>query len=267
MKKQLFIIGLCLVLGAVLVAGCLGGDDANNSSNNSSDNSSNNSTIDPSFVPPEPIEAPADTAMYRGNVTNIATANNTTTMTLAQVKGTNFGAATMKFVFDENSKMNFNISDLKNGQYVEVYYGAPASGTTNFSETQTVIVANVLRYAGQVVYNGEIVKVTPAVNASSTSYVGKIEVKLENKTTMIFNCDENTQFYLNMSKVKAGEQIDIYGSWIVQTSMPAQTSAYEIREYYSTGTTDNGSTVVASGNSSSSPDSPENNPAIHLPAE
>lgn len=223
MKKSILALGLCLVLCAVLVAGCLGGDDGNDS------NTTNNTT--PS-APPEPINPPADTAMYRGNVTDITTADNTTTMTLAQVKGTNFGAAEMNFVFGDNSKMNFNLSDLKTGQYIEVYYGVSIDGTTNYSETQTVIVANLLQNANMVVYNGEIVSVTPAVSEETSKYSGKLEVKLENNTTMIFNCGEDTQFYMNMSNVKEGTPVNIYGNWIIQTSMPPQTTAWEVREFY-----------------------------------
>ncbi|WNY24304.1 hypothetical protein MmiHf6_16350 [Methanimicrococcus hongohii] len=223
MKKQLFFIGLCLVLGAVLVAGCLGGDKDNNSTNNST-NGTNNTT----FLPPDPIAAPADTAMYRGNVINVTNQRNETSMTLSQVKGTNFGTANMKFIFDNNSKMNFNLSDLKEGQYVEVYYAPPADGPR---EETTAIVANLLQYANMTVYNGEIVSVTPEVNVNNTTYVGKIEVKLENNSTMIFNCDRDTQFYMNMSNVTAGTKINVYGNWVIQTSSPPQTMAYEVREY------------------------------------
>ncbi|MDV0444827.1 hypothetical protein MmiAt1_03700 [Methanimicrococcus sp. At1] len=211
--KKVLVLGLCLVLCAVLAAGCLGGDDAG----------------DNTTAPPAPIAPPADTAMYRGNVTNISTANNETIMTLAQVNGTNYGAANMNFVFGDNSKANFNLTDLKVGQYIEVYYGIPAGDVR--PDPATVVVANVLPNADLVVYSGEIVNVTPAVNVSNSTYVGKLEVKLENNTTMIFNCGNSTQFYMNMSDVAAGTKVSIYGNWVIQTSMPPQTTAYEVRTY------------------------------------
>ncbi|WNY28949.1 hypothetical protein MmiEs2_11620 [Methanimicrococcus stummii] len=213
MKKQFFLIGLCLVLGAVLVAGCLGGDDAGDS----------NAT-----VPAEPIAPPADAARYRGNVTGISVTNNETIMTLEKVKGTG-GDASMNFVFGDNSKANFNLTDLKIGQYIEVYYGIPAGDVK--PDPATVIVANVLQNADMVVYSGEIVNVTPAVDVNNSTYVGKLEVKLENNTTMIFNCGNSTQFYMNMSDVTAGTKVSIYANWIIQTSMPPQTTAYEVSKY------------------------------------
>lgn len=120
---------------------------------------------------------------------------------------------------------------MKNGQYVETYYGMPADG--NKPESVNVIVANLLQYANMTVYNGEIISVSPEITEETTNFTGKLTVKLENNSTMIFNCNpDSTQFYMNLSNVTAGTQVNIYGSWIVQTSEPPQTAAYEIREYF-----------------------------------
>ncbi|MDR0768003.1 MAG: hypothetical protein LBE57_06165 [Methanosarcinales archaeon] len=221
MKKQLLLIGLCLVLVAVLAAGCLGGGD---------NNTTNNTTNNTPFVPPDRIEPPVgDIAMYRGNVTNISTVNGTTTITLAQVRGTNFGAPNMTFVVDNNSRLNFNVSDLRQGQYVEVFYGS----SNNSTEPRTIIVANLLQYANMTVYNGAIVTVTSVTPPpNGTTVAGQLEIRLENNSLMIFNYDDSTQFYMNMSDLTAGTEVNIFAGWIITASEPPQVFAYEVRPFY-----------------------------------
>jgi hypothetical protein len=208
MKKKLLLIGLCLVLGAVLVAGCLGDVDDTNDINNGTP-----------FLPPEPVDPPAGTAMYRGNVTNIDVANNT--ITLAQVGGTNFGAANISFVFDDNSRMNFNLSDLRENQYVEVFFG----GAADQEGPVTAIAANLLQYANLTVHNGEILSV-------STEF-RQITVRLENNSTMIFNYDDQTQFYMNMADLTTGTMINVLTGGIqVALSEPPQMYAAEVRPFF-----------------------------------
>lgn len=226
MNKSILFVSLLLVLGVVLVAGCLGNNSTNNTTNNTTNNSSN-----AVLAPPDPISAPADTAMYRGNVVKISVANNTTIVTLEQAKGTNFGAAVMNFTFTNNSRTNFNLSNLTVGRYVEVYYGTPSDGAA--PNPATAVVANLLSDAGYIIYNGEIVSVTPAADASLSNYTGKLEVKLENNTTMIFNCGENTRFYISTSNLTAGTHVNIRGNYVIQLSEPPQNTAFEVRAYSS----------------------------------
>ncbi|MCL2549788.1 MAG: hypothetical protein FWE78_02465 [Methanimicrococcus sp.] len=213
MKKTSLLVCFLLVLGVVLVAGCLGNDN----------NSTNDTTV---TAPPDPIEAPTDAAMYRGNVTNISVANDTTIITLEQVRGTNFGAAAMKFAFTDASRANIDIGSLTVGRYVEVYYGVPLGGSA--PDPADIIVANLLYDANFIVYNGEIISAT---NSATTGFVGNLEVKLENNTTMIFNCNDDTQFYINISDLTAGTQVNILGNYVVQTSEPPQNTAFEIRSF------------------------------------
>ena len=215
MKKTSLLVCLLLVLGVVFVAGCLG--------NNDTPANETNNTGTPVMAPPAPLDAPADTAMYRGNVIDISVANGTTIITLKQVKGTNFGAAEISFAFTDASKANFDIDDLTIGRYVEVYYGGPAGASKD------VIVANLLSDASFIVYNGEIVSATNT--ATTGGFVGTLEVKLENETTMIFNCNDNTQFYINISDLTAGTQVNILGNFIIQLSEPPQNTAFEVRPF------------------------------------
>ena len=218
MKKQLFLIGLCLILGAVLVAGCLGGND---------NGPTTEDPVEPPFLlPPERIDPPAGTAMYRGNVTNIDAENNT--ITLAQVRGTNFGAPTMTFTIGEHSRMNFEMAYLKEGQYVEVFYG-----TSTATGERIVIVANLLQYASMTVWNGEVVEVmsvTPTPEQEFTS-MGSIKVTLENGSIKVFTWDDSTQFYINMDDLTEGTKINVLANWFVTASEPPQAHALEIRRF------------------------------------
>jgi len=216
MKKTSLLICFLLVLGVVLVSGCLG-------NNNNPTNDTNTSVM----APPDPIEAPADAAMYRGNVTNISVANDTTIITLEQVKGTNFGAAKKSFAFTDDSLANFDIEDLTIGRYVEVYYGAPIGAPA--ADPADVIVANLLSDASFIVYNGEIVSVTNS--DTSGGFSGNLVVKLENETTMIFICNSGTQFYINTSDLEAGTQVNILGNYVITTSEPPQNTAFEVRRF------------------------------------
>jgi len=231
MKTSISLIGLLLVLCVVLTAGCLGGN--NDSANNTTDD--NNSLF---FLnAPEPIDAPADTAMYRGNVTNISVADDTIIITLEQVKGTNFGAPKMNFAITESSRTNFDVDDFADdliGRYVEVYYGPAADGTV--ADPATVIVANLRPDASATVYNGEIINVTPETDISGAISRGEtvyIEVEIGENDTMVFICNADTKFYMNMADVTVGTQVNILGHYIVALSFPPQNTAFEFRLYSS----------------------------------
>jgi hypothetical protein len=226
MKKTIFILGTCLLLLAVLAAGCLGGNDpADNSSNNTSDNSSSSGNSSNVTAPPDPIRPPADTAVYRGNIKSITAEGDATKIVLNQVRGTNYGIYEMTFLLNNNSRVNFGSQNLIPGQYLEVYYNPNDLS----SGMRTIIVANLLQNSDLVIYIGQITNVYEA--PENSSYYGQMEVKLENNSTMIFNYDGQTQFYMDLSNLKAGTNVSIYGNWIISPSMPPQTTAYEVREY------------------------------------
>ena len=231
MKKSIFILGTCLLLLAVLAAGCLGGNDpADNSSNSTSNNTSNNSSSGNSNItaPPDPISPPADTAVYRGNIKSITADGDNTIIVLNQVRGTNYGIYEMTFILDNNSRVNFGSQNLIPGQYLEVYYNPNDLS----SGMRTIIVANLLQNADLVIFIGQITNVYEAPETSA--YYGQIEVKLENNSTMVFNYNGNTQFYMSLSDLKAGTNVSIYGNWIISPSQPPQTTAYEVRPYSGT---------------------------------
>ena len=225
MKKSIFIFSTCLLLLAVLAAGCLGGNGpADNSSDNTSNNTSNNSSN--ITAPPDPISPPADTAVYRGNVKSITADGDNTIIVLNQVRGMDYGIYEMTFILSDSSRTNFELRNLIVGQYLEVYYNPHDLS----SGMKPIIVANLLQNADLVIYIGQITNVYEAP-VDSNFNGGRIEVKLENGSTIVFYYDSQTQFYMNLSDLKAGTNVSIYGNWILSTSQPPETVAYEVRAF------------------------------------
>ena len=206
MNKLIILSCLLLVLGTVLIAGCLDSDSDN------SLNDSNNTNIPPI----------ADAALYRGNVINVEDDNGQLTVTLEQVAGTNFGAAEMNFLITENTNISFNQSEIVNGKYMEIYYG-PTEGSS-----PTAIVVNLLPDADKCVYNGVLEDFTPDEDSQS----GTITLKLnDSEAIMVFAYSSSTQFYLTVSDLQQGDMLNIYTSGSVSDTEPPQTGALEVRMY------------------------------------
>jgi len=242
MKKLIFILVTCLVLFSVLAAGCLGGNNSsdnssdnssnntlpnsgsssnntssgsNNSSNNTQSNSNNSSNNTPPIAPS--ITPPTNTTMFFGKVADIKTANNTTEIIVR-----NYGSQ-MSFVFSDSSRMNFNLSDLKNGQYLKVYYNTPAVVTDQ--KPVPVVVANLL---DGIAYDGFVRKITPSA-PENLSDIQSIEVASwfgSMVSPMIFHCNE-TQFFMDLQDMEVGATVSIHGVNITSEDIP-QAEAYEI---------------------------------------
>ena len=243
MKKIILILCICLLCAAILTAGCLGG---NNSSDNSSDNSSNNELPNlgnPVIInaPPNsanssnntssssnnssnstlqiapPIASPKGATMFFGIISNIKTANNTTEIVVEN------SGSKMRFVFSDNSRMNFNLSDLKTGQYLKIYFNTPAVVTDQNSTP--VVVANLLDV---IFYNGKIINVTPS-SPENFSDIQSIEVELwftSMVSPIVFHCSE-TRFFMDLQNLEVGATVGIRGENITSEDMP-QSEAYEV---------------------------------------
>ena len=233
MKKLIFIFSICLVLFAVLAAGCLGGNDpsdntSNNSSNNisnnsssntstnSSNNTSNNSSNNTPLIAP-PITPPTNSTKFFGHVTDIQKVYGMPLIVLSNSKGQNF-------IFTNHSQTNFNLSDLQTRPYIEVYVDTPVIVPS--SEPIPVVVANIINIDH---YMGEIVNVTPS-SPESFSDVQSIEVRSwNNSSSMIFHCNE-TLLGIDLQDIKTGTTVSVaYDERTVTVleSMPPQAKAYE----------------------------------------
>ena len=222
MKKLIFILGICLILFAILAAGCLGENDpadhsSDNSSNNTLPNSSANSSNNAPPIAP-PVASPKDTVMFSGWIEKIKTVNNTTEIV---VKNAN---SQMRFVFSDRSRMNFNLSDLKVDQYLKVYFDTPVIVTDQ--KPVPVVVANFFEFIN---YEGEIINVTPS-SPKSFSDIQSIEVESWYGSVispMVFHCNE-TQFFMDLQDIKVGTAVSIRGVNIVLENTPPQAEAYEV---------------------------------------
>ena len=216
MKKLIFILSICLILFAVLAAGCLGGNEpSDNISNNSSNNTSNNSS---NYTPPiaPPIAPPADTARFFGIVTDIKTVNNTTEIVLN---------SQISFIFLDSSRMNFNLSELKTQQYIEVY--SIPFDVDSSQDSVPVIIANLLNVAH---FNGQIVNVTPS-SPESFSDIQSIEVRWSNDG-MIFYCN-GTQFDMDFQDITIGPYVGVaYDENTFLKGMPPQAKAFRVQYEY-----------------------------------
>jgi len=235
MKKSIFILGICLLIFAVLAAGCLGENNtSNNSSNNSSNNTLPNSNNSSNNTPPNsnnssnntppiapPITPPTNTTMFFGRVADIKTVNNTT-----EIIVTNYDSK-MSFDFSERSRMNFNLSDLKIGQTLKVYYNTPVIVTDQ--KPVPVVVANLL---DGIVYDGFIKKITPSA-PENLSDIQSIEVASwfgSMVSPIIFHCNE-TRFFMDLQDMEVGATVSIHGVNITSEDIP-QAEAYEVQLIY-----------------------------------
>ena len=235
MKKLIFIFVTCLVLFAVLAAGCLGGNNpsdnisnnsANNTPNHSSNNTSSNNTSNNSSnnTPPiaPPISPPTNTVRFFGHVTDLQKVYGMPLIVLSNSRDQNF-------IFTNNSQTNFNLSDLQTRPYLEVYVDTPVIVPS--SEPIPVVVANLCEVAH---FSGEIINVTPS-SPKSFSDIQSIEVKSWDGSVispMIFRCNE-TQFFVDLQDIKIGTTVGaVYDESTVTVleSMPPQAKAYEF--YY-----------------------------------
>jgi len=209
MKKLLMFSCLFLILGTVLIAGCLDSD-----SDNSSNNSSNNTTIPPI----------ADAALYRGTVVEAADDGGQLNVLLRQADGTNFGAETMNFLITNGTNITFNQSEITEGRYLEVYYG-PTEGQS----PSAAILVNLLPDADKCIYNGVLEDFAPDEDNSNS---GTITLKLNDvETVMVFTFSSSTQFYLTVADLQAGDMLNIYAPGSVSNTEPPQTEAREVRLY------------------------------------
>jgi hypothetical protein len=206
--KKLFMFScLFLIMGIVFVAGCVDSNPAPAPPSNDT-----NTTVPPI----------ADAALYRGEVASVAESSGQINVTLKQVEGTNFGAQEIEFWITNNTTILFNKSEIKEGKYLEVYYGGESK------EPQMALAVNLLPDADNCIYNG----VVTDISQEGTVQSGTITLALDDDKTMIFAYSTSTQFYLTFSDLKVGDKLNIYTTGNVNDSDPQQTDAKEVRLFY-----------------------------------
>lgn len=163
----------------------------------------------------------ADAAMYRGTVTNQWEDDGLTYYELVQALGTNYGFSSLTVSADKTVYENNKLSDVKVGDYLEVYYGA---GKNESLGTKAIISAGKLVNADFSVFNGTVEKIEK----------GSVLLKaLDGNNEILFRYSSDTHLYLDIAKVKKGDRLNVYFNGITTRSIPAQANALEIRSYES----------------------------------
>lgn len=172
----------------------------------------------------------ADAAMYRGTVEEIEKAAEETLLTLRQAKGTNYGAASLKFRFTKDTMTSFDLETLEKGAYLDVYYGIDLGKEPDTAQIYDAIGANKKQPAEMVNFNGIIKEISPDPEVEGKGDL--VMEDIENGQEVIFHYDgENTQFYLNFSDLKPGDKLNIYHRGVYTMSLPPQGGALEVQEY------------------------------------
>lgn len=195
---------------------------------------------DDADVPPEPqngsstqgdsiyLEPPADAAQYRGVVEKIENIDGETEIILSQAEGTNFGSQTLITRITPETRHMFELSTLKTGDYLEVWYGIPLEGEKEDIAYFPAIVANLLPEASISNFNGEITEITKDSETSGSILL----TSLDSDYDVLFQYDENTKIYLNLDELEKGDKLNIYYSGVTTRSIPPQAFALEMRTYF-----------------------------------
>ena len=181
---------------------------------------------DPAGLLPESVMV-ADSAMYRGTITDIGEDDDGLIMTVEQVRGTNFGYPSLVIAVGNDIVMSgFQSPDeLQVGDYLEVFYGLALSG-----EGAVAIAARLLPGADLVIFNGAIEEV---VVQEAQLRVGYIRLSaIDGGSEHVFHFSpEFTQFYLDFDVLQPGDKLNIFYNGVSTRSIPPQSSALEVRYY------------------------------------
>ncbi|WP_312643062.1 hypothetical protein [Hydrogenoanaerobacterium sp.] len=171
----------------------------------------------------------ADAAMYRGTVVSIdamtESGSEILLLTLKSVDGTGFTPSTLPVAITVDTKLSFEREKLEKNAYLEVYYGGEPTEKQQYAKA---IAVNLLVPAERSVFNGELVEVMRQEGSDKVSLLLK---PLGEGMETVFHISDETQVYLNLDELKAGDKLNIYYNGIATFSIPPQSTAMEIRRY------------------------------------
>ncbi|WRS28479.1 hypothetical protein U6B65_04925 [Oscillospiraceae bacterium MB08-C2-2] len=169
-----------------------------------------------------------DAAMYRGMVDDIRQQDGQLhSFRLTQAQGTSFGPASVTVKTDENTRMSFDAGLLQQGDYIEVFYGRPLEQS---AETEiTALTLNHLGKAENVLFSGTFVVLTKDEKKEGSGRL--LLTSLNTNDEWVFHYSEETQIYLNLDDLIAGDSLSILFSGASTRSIPPQAFALEIRRF------------------------------------
>lgn len=232
MMKRILMAVLCCLLA--MAAGCAPKPSLSEEPQTSSSQAEPLEPPAETPVPPAEGESQlpltvADAAMYRGTVVELTTAQDGVLLTLRQPEGVDFGAATMKFFVNEDTRLSFGRELLTTGEFLEIYYGEQPQSD---EAAKQAIAINRYLPAEAVNYNGSVQEYLPSADKPGTGTLRMRELK--SGQIVWFHFNEETQFYLDASAIKAGDQLNIFHRGMFAMSEPPQGYALEVRQYRQT---------------------------------
>lgn len=232
------IVFLFSVLAAALLAACSSGGQASPDPASSGDSSASVSQAVSEEPPNTSSEttsaddttsfdsaervAVMDAYQFWGVVEDFAVSDDgKTVLMMNRADGTDFEPS-LKVVFDDDTRMNFDSDRIGNGAFFEIYYGGK-----NDDGTVTAIAANDLGSVDDVLYNGTIVEIRNE-NGSGQMVLDPIS---EGGQRHAFNFGPETSFFVELNTLKPGDRVNVYHSMISTRSIPPQSPALEVRLY------------------------------------
>ena len=213
MMYRLVAVFAALFLVAALLGGCSPAQETQQES------SSQSSSQQEESQPEEQRLVVADAGMYRGEVYGVTEDH----FYAVQVPGRNYGEDILSVSIGENTRFSFDQSTLKDGDYIEFYYGDLME---SYPAQTEAIAVNRLPDAEMCVFNGEIVELT-----EEEGNLSLLLKRIGSEEEVLFRTGDSTNIYLNVDELKAGDKVSVLFSGAVALSLPGQATAQEIAPY------------------------------------
>ncbi|MCL2566006.1 MAG: DUF2807 domain-containing protein [Defluviitaleaceae bacterium] len=175
----------------------------------------------------EPLSIPTGAGLFRGEVEYVTIADGLNTIVLRQVPGTDFGAERITVLIDAETRSDFAITDVNEGDHIEVYYHIIGIYGGHMPEEVTAIVLRMLPPASASVFVGTVVEIT----AYPTGGYLRLFIDEDEPYEIVVGFgNEYTQLYLDMANLEPGDRISVFTDGSSNTSdSTLHVNALEIR--------------------------------------
>jgi len=179
----------------------------------------------------EPLSIPTNAGLFRGEVEHVTIADGLNTIVLRQVPGTDFGAERLTVLIDAETRSDFAITDVNEGDHIAVYYHIVSNIVDTFAGSipveVTAIVLRMLPPASASVFVGTVVEITAYPTGGSLRML--VDEDDPHVVVVLFS-NEYTQFYLDIDSLEPGSDISVFTDGMPNTSdYTLYVNALEIR--------------------------------------
>jgi len=196
--KKFFVLLFILLMVAALAA-C-----ANQNEEPATDNAVD---IETPVEVDEPLSIPTNAGLFRGEVEYVTIADGLNTIVLIQVPGTDFGAERLTVLIDAETRSDFAITDVNEGDHIEVYYHIGDMTGVSIPDEVTAIVLRMLPPASASVFVGTVVEVT----AYPTGGYLRLFIDGDEPYEIVVGfSNEYSQLYLDMDSLEPGDRISVF---------------------------------------------------------